>query len=324
MAKKKSVRRENGRGTIEVTKSKSRPYKAKFPTGTRTDKNGKVQAVYKTIGTFATRGEAEDALVEYARSPYDLDSTVNTFSELYHVWSEYYFKCLNHESSIRTVVCAYAYCSGLYNMPIKKIDPGHIKDVMNTGFIIVKDGQHKGERRFASIGTKERIKSMCNLMFDYAVEHRLLIHNPAREFKIGNILQEIEKNAKKKESFTPKQVAELWKYYTEIPFADMVLIAIYTGFRPQEVALLEVKKVFLDENKLVGGMKTLNGIDREVPIHPDIRPLIEKRYAQAANRFHSDMLFNDAKGRQGTKMTYDKYRGKFDNVMKDKKSADAV
>lgn len=209
-------------------------------------------------------------------------------------------------------------------MPIKKIDPGHIKDVMNTGFIIVKDGQHKGERRFASIGTKERIKSMCNLMFDYAVEHRLLIHNPAREFKIGNILQEIEKNAKKKESFTPKQVAELWKYYTEIPFADMVLIAIYTGFRPQEVALLEVKKVFLDENKLVGGMKTLNGIDREVPIHPDIRPLIEKRYAQAANRFHSDMLFNDAKGQQGTKMTYDKYRGKFDNVMKDKKSADAV
>lgn len=204
MAKKKSVRRENGRGTIEVTKSKSRPYKAKFPTGTRTDKNGKVQAVYKTIGTFATRGEAEDALVEYARSPYDLESTVNTFSELYHVWSEYYFKCLNHESSIRTVVCAYAYCSGLYNMPIKKIDPGHIKDVMNTGFIIVKDGQHKGERRFASIGTKERIKSMCNLMFDYAVEHRLLIHNPAREFKIGNILQEIEKNAKKKESFTPK------------------------------------------------------------------------------------------------------------------------
>lgn len=28
------------------------------------------------------------------------------------------------------------------------------------------------------------------------------------------------------------------------PFADMVLIAVYTGFRPQEVALLKVKKVF--------------------------------------------------------------------------------
>ena len=74
MARKKLVRRENGRGTIEVTKSKSRPYKAKFPTGTRTDKNGKVQAVYKTIGTFATRGEAEDALAEYTRCPYDLTS----------------------------------------------------------------------------------------------------------------------------------------------------------------------------------------------------------------------------------------------------------
>ncbi len=41
MEKKKAVRRENGRGTVEVTKSKNFPYKAKVPIGTKIDKNGK-------------------------------------------------------------------------------------------------------------------------------------------------------------------------------------------------------------------------------------------------------------------------------------------
>ena len=39
--KKKAVRRENGRGTVEKTNSKKNPFKAKVPAGTKIDKNGK-------------------------------------------------------------------------------------------------------------------------------------------------------------------------------------------------------------------------------------------------------------------------------------------
>jgi integrase len=78
---------------------------------------------------------------------------------------------------------------------------------------------------------------------------------------------------------------------------------------------LETKNVFLDENKIIGGMKTDNGVDRVVPIHPEIKHLVEKRYIQATERYHSDRLFNDPKGQQNTKMTYDMYRGRFTNVM---------
>ena len=39
MAKKKAVRRENGRGTVEKTTSKKNPFKAKVPVGTKVDKN---------------------------------------------------------------------------------------------------------------------------------------------------------------------------------------------------------------------------------------------------------------------------------------------
>ena len=69
MAKKKAIRRENGRGTVEKTGSKKNPFKAKVPVGTKVDKNGKTQAVYKTLGTFPTREEAENALADFFENP---------------------------------------------------------------------------------------------------------------------------------------------------------------------------------------------------------------------------------------------------------------
>lgn len=317
MAKKKAVRRENGRGTVEKTSRKKNPFRAKVAVGTKIDKNGKTQAVYKVLGSFATRAEAENALLDFSRTPYDLSGEVKTFSDLYEAWSESYFASLSGKSSERTITSAYAYCSGLYDMPIRQIGPGHIRDAMEKGFIIPTMGKDKGKQRFASVGTKERIKSMCNLMFDYAVEHRLVVSNPARAFKIGDLLDEIKKKSKGKIPFTQEQVNDLWKYVEDIPFADMVLIALYTGFRPQELAIIETKNVLLDEDKIIGGMKTEYGIDREVPIHPMIKPLVEKRYRQATERFHSDRLFNDPKGQVSTKLTYDMYRGRFTNVMKE-------
>lgn len=65
MAKKKAIRRENDRGTVEKTNSKKNPFKAKVPVGTKVDKNGKTQAVYKTLGSFPTREEAENALLVF-------------------------------------------------------------------------------------------------------------------------------------------------------------------------------------------------------------------------------------------------------------------
>lgn len=317
MAKKKAVRRENGRGTVEKTASKKNPFRAKVAVGTKVDKNGKTQAVYKVLGSFPTRAEAENALMDYSRTPYDLSCKIKTFSDLYEVWSEQYFASLSGESSKRTITSAYAYCSGLYDMPIRQIGPGHIRDAMKKGFVIPKTGKEKGKQRFASPNTQERIKSMCNLMFDYALERRLVLTNPAREFKIGDLLNEIKRKSKGKIPFTQEQVKELWEYVDDIPFVDMILIAMYTGFRPQEVAILETKNIFLDEDKIIGGIKTENGIDREVPIHPMIKPLVEKRYRQATERFHSDRLFNDPKGLVSTKLTYDMYRGRFKNVMKE-------
>lgn len=101
----------------------------------------------------------------------------------------------------------------------------------------------------------------------------------------------------------------------KIKFADMILIAIYSGWRPQELSILKVKDIDLEEDIMTGGMKTEAGTDRVVPIHPLVRDLIVARVADA-KELGSEYLFNDPDGQQGTYMTYDKYRVRFNKVMK--------
>lgn len=310
-----SRKRGNGRGTVERTKNKLNPFKAKVPVEVYIDKKGKPQVRYKSIGSFPTKGLANEALAEYNRTPYDLSSKISTFQDLYKAWSAEYFETLSSDSSIRTVTSAYAYCSGLYYMKIRQIGAGHIKDAMNHGYVIETRGKNKGQRKYASPCTQERIKSMCNLMFDYALERNLVLTNPARAFKIDKLLQEIEQKAKMKKPFSDADVELLWEYHEMVPFADIVLIGIYSGFRPQELVLLRTENVFLDEGYIIGGIKTSNGIDRMVPIHPMIKDLVAFRYQQAKELYHSEFLLNIPYGSSFKPFTYDTYESRFHNVM---------
>lgn len=310
-----SRKRGNGRGTVERTKNKLNPFKAKVPVEVYVDKKGKPQVRYKSIGSFPTKGLEDEALAEYNRTPYDLSSKISTFQDLYKAWSAEYFETLSSDSSIRTVTSAYAYCSDLYYMKIRQIGAGHIKDAMNHGYVIETRGKNKGQRKYASPCTQERIKSMCNLMFDYALERNLVLTNPARAFKIDKLLAEIESKAKKKKPFSPADVELLWEYYEMVPFADIVLIGIYSGFRPQELVLLRTENVFLDEGYIIGGIKTSNGIDRMVPIHPKIKELVAFRYQQAKELYHSEFLLNIPYGSSFKPFTYDTYESRFHNVM---------
>ena len=311
-------KRGNGTGSIEVRKDRTNPFIAKVGCSVIDQKTGEVKYKYKRIGTFKTRFEAEYALQKYSENPFEYTvGEINTFSDLYNAWSKEYFEKLTSDSAIRSVESAYRYCSLLYDMPIKKIGPGHIKDVMSNGTWVVPEGKYKGEVRKTSKCTQERIKSMCNLMFDYAYERMLISFNPARAFKITSLLREIDKEKKVKQIFTSEDIQKMWKYVDVTPYTDMVLIGLYTGFRPQELAILEVDNVNLDEGYIIGGMKTTNGRNRKVPIHPDIKPLVQKRCYEATELFGSDRLFNDPRSQTGIRLTYDKYRRKFEFVMAD-------
>ena len=168
--KKQKTHRNNGQGIIKYRQDRKNPYMALVSVGTYYDKKEKLQCRYRSVGSYATRVEAEKALAEYVTEPIDLSSHIRTFSDLYNAWYKYYSEKGFSDSYMRTIRSAYSYCSGLYDEPINNIGPGHIKDVMKSGYIVVSKRGKVGVRKYASDGVKESIKSMCNLMFDYALE----------------------------------------------------------------------------------------------------------------------------------------------------------
>lgn len=77
--------------------------------------------------------------------------------------------------------------------------------------------------------------------------------------------------------FHQKKYKKFGDRIEDIPFANLVLFVIYSGFRPTELTLIKNENVHLKEGNIVGGMKTKAGTDRGVPIHPKIREIVEKK-----------------------------------------------
>lgn len=311
--------RQRGNGSGSVTKYKTSKGKVKYrvrvSVGSYFDEDTmSFKTNSKSLGVYDTKAEAEEVLADYNKSPYDLESKVKTVGDLYKVWSEEYFKKLKGESSIRTVTSAWKYCEEIEKLPLKKLNVGHIQSVMDNGYIIVERGKDKGKKRFASTNTKCRIKSVFNLMLDYAYNNNLVIKNVARQFDINDMRKEVDYQKKIKEPFTDEEVELLWGSLEELPFVDMLLVGIYGSWRPQELCLLKIENVDLEGNCITGGMKTEAGTNRKVPIHPLIKPLIEKRYNQAL-KYGSEWLFNDRFSQTGYHVSYDKFRHKFETIM---------
>lgn len=298
----KPTKLPNGYGTIyKMSGKRSRPYRAM-----KTDKwiidpvTGKSKQIRSTIRYYQSREDAMIALANYNENPYDIKADSITFSEVYEKWSENYFPTLSNPSSVRTVTAAYAYCNGLYDMRMKDIKVSHLEGTILN----------------AQVGdsTKSRIKSLFNMMYKYAVAHDIVEKDYASVmFANGNPI----KRSRTKEviPFSQEEIFLLWDNLDSIAFADMILIGIYSGWRPQELAILKVADIDIKVGTMLGGLKTDAGKNRIVPIHPLIRPLIENRMKEATS-MQSEFLFNDANGQQGTYMTYDKYRKRFEKVMK--------
>lgn len=313
------MRRANSSGSIFKMKGGKRrkPWRVRITLGWEIDsETGKSKQIIKTIGYYATRAEAEAALVAYIDCPYDLNEKSITFKELYEKWSEEYFKKLHGVSSQRTITSAFSYCSTLYNMKMRDIRVYHLQECMENAYVIPDKGKDKGKKRYATAGTKARMKSMFNLMFDWAYARDIVDKNYARAFDVGKEIREQQKRDKRKNiPFSQEEVNILWENINKVEFVDMVLIGIFSGWRPQELSILRVEDIDLEEEVMFGGLKTDAGKNRCVPINPRIKDLIVNRYNEA-KEMKSEYLFNDVNGQQGTHMTYDKYRGRFNKVMK--------
>lgn len=308
----KRKRLPNGFGQITEIHGRNlrKPFRAMVTVG-KTPEGRPISKPLKPESYFETYNDAYTALAEYNRNPYDLKPAL-TVQQLYDQWSESYFKTLKTDSSIRTIKSAWSYCSKIYSMRVCDVRARHIKGCMTDGIIVV-----RGEEHHTTPNIQVRIKSMFNLMLDYAVEYELTDKNYARTFDIpSDVIEEKEKLRNAHISFTDNEIRLIRQNIGTVQYADLVFIQCMTGWRPQELGNIRLDRVDLENWIFRGGMKTAAGIDRLVPIHTSIRPLV-KRYYDEAVAIGSKYLFNCTDSRthrSSNQLTYEKYADRFEAV----------
>lgn len=305
----KRKRLPNGFG--QISEMKGHNLRNKFRAMVTVGKTSTGKPIVKPLkpqSHFATYNDAYEALVAYNRNPYDLNDDISV-KELYERWTDAYFKTLKSESSTRTITSAWAYCSSIYDMRAKDIRARHIKGCMDEGTAII-----KGKETHPTAGVKARIKSMFNLMLDYALEYELVDKNYARTFNVSdNILNEKEESKRGHIPFTEDEMKILWKNINRKQYVNVVIFQCYSGWRPQELGLIRLENVDLENWTIIGGMKTAAGRNRVVPIHSKVRSIVKQMYDEAVE-LNSEYLINCTDGtthRSSIMFTYDKYQKRF-------------
>lgn len=307
-------KRANGEGSISYDSRRKR-YRAKITVGWElNEETGRTKQIVKTLGSnFKTKGEASAALSEYLKNPYDINNKDITFSQLYEIWFDDFIK--DHESHRYRIKSAYKYCSSIYNKKFRELSILDMKNCIYKGTSEITRGKYKGEQKLATPSTKESMKYIFNHMFAYAIEARIVDRNYAKEFTLDKkVFKEKEENHKEKIPFSDEELQKLWKSSEFIPFADMIVYACYSGWRPGEIIKLKVEDVDLEKEFIRGGIKTTAGKNRLVPIHPLVKSIVEKYYNQAIE-MESEYLFNDINHKKGKGLSKDQYLNRFNKVI---------
>ena len=298
---RKHRRLPNGFGQITEIKDKKlrKPFRVMITVGK--DEFGKpICKLLKPTAYFKSYNEAYEALIKYNKDPYNPDS-VYTMNELFDLWVNKHYSDQRHINSTRTF---WSYLQSIYDLEVSRVRIKHLRAAIEQAQV-----ERKGEITYASDITKQRIKIMLNLMFDYAVEYEMTDKNYAREFSLDINTETTDAH----KSFNADQLDLLWRH-SDDPTARMILIQCYSGWRPAELLNLKTSDVNINERTMTGGMKTKAGKDRVVPIHPRILPLLIGLIKEAQD-LGIEWLFR-SKQDPNEKLSYITYNYNFNKLLK--------
>lgn len=306
--KKKHMRLPNGFGQITEVRGRNlrKPFRVMITVG-HTDEGKPITRPLRPVGYFETYNEAYEALVKFNAHPFDL-SNKTTMQDLYDSWIALRQTKVDR-STLARYKTAWAYSSSIHTMLVRDVHIADLRNCIENGTIV-----YAGKIRHPENNAKDSMKTLYNLLFDYAVASEIVDRNYARMFTIdsGYIRKPSSHIA-----YTAEELDLLWKNIDKHPIIDMILIQCYSGWRPGEMCDLKTADVNMDIGTFTGGLKTKAGINRTVPIHPRIYNLVKARYEKALAANSPYLFFtirergfrhqNTTKG-EITKMRYASYQ----------------
>ncbi len=275
-----TIRNPNSCGTVyKLQGRRRRPWIARVTTGFSPE--GK--QIWQTIGYFVTKIEGMDALALHRINPVSPKANI-TLGELYEEWSDVKYKYIS-KATIDNYKASWKHLSKYENLKFKDLRTAHLQTVI--------DQCHKNGM---SRSTLEKIRTVAVMLYNYALENDIINKNYAKFIK----LPKIEKVEKKR--FSDLEIKKIEGAADTLPWADTILIMIYTGMRISEMLGLTKFNLDLDGGLITGGIKTEAGKNRVIPIHPKILKYIKQHYNK-----NNDTLICD---KNGKKISAKRYRDK--------------
>lgn len=295
------MKRANGTGTIVKLKGNRRkPWFAKVTVGYKD--NG--QPIQKPICNekgekyFESRPEVEEALIWWNKNHGNLsvNKLTYTFKQLFDEWSEIFIPTKEERKRMRKTHETIKGKLGLSNSMGLLAAAKKFKPLYNRKYSSIKKNDFQ-QIIYATEGKKTKIVDMRNLIMkldDYAMGEDIIIKG------YGVLLElEYEESDAQRTPYTYKTIEKIWEHEGEL-IADIQLILLYSGMRIEELLIIETENIHLNDNYLIGGLKTDAGKNRIIPIHHEIKHIIE-RYYNKDNKYLFTM-------ENGERLYYDKYR----------------
>lgn len=244
--------RGNGEGTVY---QRGKTWTARVIVGWWLDDAGVAHPHLRTKGGFKTKKEALECLPELRKTEGDQLIGI-TFQKLYEKWRAV------HETKV-----------GEAAMSCHSAAFKHFKPIWGVRFdkLVTEDMQKCVDECKSGRRTKENMKSVANLVYNYAIARKVVATNFAQHIYVGN-----EKKGTHP-AFTLKQVEQIRKAAEDGDIrAIYTYCLIYLGFRPGEMLALKRDSYHNEDGVeyFVGGGKTEAGTNRTVPISPKIKPYL--------------------------------------------------
>lgn len=278
----------NKYGSIEkLSGNRRKPYMVRKTIGW--DENGK--QIRQIVGYFETRTQALQELALFNENPYDIDAKKITVEGLHEKWKDEKYPKIAYKTHQVYNMC-WNYCQDIKDMPFVDVRINHLQAIV--------DGM--GDKWSA----KKAFKIMWHQLYDYAIKNDMNVKKYSEYIDIGKKTTKLVRIP-----FEEVEIDKLWQNVDRMDFIDTILILIYTGLRISELLDIKIENVYIDKEYMVGGLKTEAGINRVIPLHKRIIPLIQKYYDKAIEVGCEYLIVNSL----GKQMQYSNYRREKWDVM---------
>lgn len=311
-SKKKIKRvRANGQGSIIFHKGRKKPYEVRVTNGYEIDEqSGREKRINKSLGYYELKVEAEQVLTIYKSNKINkINNQKNgcgskykediTFGELYNEWAERKYNEKKSKSTILGYKASFAAVPNLHNKVFISINTDDLREALYSS------GKN--------YPTMRKIRLLYSQLYKYAIETRLTTFDASAFIRFDNH-EKIDLNPNKidRNPFNYKEIEIILNDTSNEDFTDTLKFMLYTGVRVSEMMKLKRKDVFINENYfIVRESKTEAGRNRPVPIHPHLKPIVEKWLGKESK---VETLFF---GRTGKSFTDSVYRRNYwDNYFK--------